>query len=411
MSCNRVFRSLAVLVGLGASLAACSAERGGQASSGTTRGAAGWTSIPTFTGAAGFPAVSGAASSRNAAPGTKLDPSAACGIGMVSAKLAPVNMFVMFDRSGSMDEDDKWSNATAALAAFFQSPGAAGLRVALRFFPHDEPAVGCTEDGCDANACSKPLVDLAALTADPAPTDEHEGRLVAAIGASAPGNGGGGNRNGNRGGGGGGGGTPIYAALEGALSWSTNYKDSHPTEKTVVIFLTDGEPNGCEEDFDAISALAANALATSGVTTYAIGLAGSREDQMDQLAQAGGTTKGIFIDNSATAQQELLSALDAIRGMTLSCDFPTPTSTRAGESVDPTKVNVTYTPGTGGRATVFGQVPTQVDCRTDDAWYYDNPAAPARIFLCPSACDAVRRDDAAQLQILLGCTTEIIAPD
>jgi hypothetical protein len=177
-----------------------------------------------------------------------------------------------------------------------------------------------------------------------------------------------------------------------------------------VIFLTDGEPNGCEEDFDSISALAANALKTSGVTTYAIGLAGSREDQMDQLALAGGTQKGIFIDNSANAQQELLSALDAIRGMTLSCDFPMPTSTRMGEMVDPTRINVTYTPGAGSVRT-FGQVPSQVDCKTDDAWYYDNPAAPARIFLCPSSCDAVRRDEAAHLQILLGCTTEVIAPD
>jgi hypothetical protein len=220
MSCSRVFRSLAVLVGLGASLAGCSAEQGGQASFGNS-GAAGFRSVPTFPSAAGFPADSGAAASRSAAAGTTLDPTAACGIGMVSAQLAPVNMFVMFDRSGSMEEEDKWSNATAALAAFFQNPGAAGLRVALRFFPHDEPAAGCTDDGCDANACSQPLVDLAALAAAPAPSDVHEGRLVAAIGASAPGNGGGGgNRNSN---GGGGGGTPIYAALEGALSWSMNY--------------------------------------------------------------------------------------------------------------------------------------------------------------------------------------------
>jgi hypothetical protein len=146
------------------------------------------------------------------------------------------------------------------------------------------------------------------------------------------------------------------------------------------------------------------------VTTYAIGLAGSREDQMDQLARAGGTTKGIFINNSATAQRELLAALDAIRGMTVSCDFPVPTSMRAGEAVDPTRINVTYTPGTGGPARLFGQAPSQVGCKTDDAWYYDDPGAPSRIFLCPSACDAVRRDDAAQLQILLGCTTEVIAP-
>jgi Mg-chelatase subunit ChlD len=315
-----------------------------------------------------------------------------CGKGKADAKLKPVNMFVMFDRSGSMQDDNKWNDASAALTAFFQDPGVAGMRVALRFFPHDSPAAGCTKDGCDAVACSQPLVPLGALTADSAPTDAQENALVRAVANSAPG------------GGGNGGGTPIYAALDGALRWATSYQTMHTDETTVVVFVTDGEPNGCNENFNDISALAAKALMTNGVTTYAIGLLGSSTAQMDQLAAAGGTKKGIFVGTGVTAEQELITALNAIRGQALSCDFPMPQPTDPKMMIDPTKVNLTFTPGTGMPGT-FAQVNDQSACGTTKAWYYDMPQQPTVIHLCPAACDLVRNDPKAVLELLLGCAT------
>ncbi len=320
----------------------------------------------------------------------------ACGQGMAEAKLKPVNMLVMFDRSGSMNNNNKWTNASAALTAFFQDPNAAGLRVALRFFPHDNPASGCSggnNGACDANACSQPLVPIGELTADPAPTDTQEGALVTAVMNSAPG-----------GGGGGGSGTPTYAALDGALRWATSYQPMHPDETTVVVFVTDGMPNGCDENFDDISQLAADALANTGVATYAIGLEGSSTDQMNQLAQAGGTMQAIFIDTSASAEQELVDALNAIRGQALSCDFPMPQASDPGMMIDPAKVNVTFTPSTGMAGTL-GQVSDESACGTTNSWYYDMPSAPTRITLCPAACDLVRSDPNAKLEILLGCQT------
>jgi len=411
MDYSRVTRGLGALIGLSINLIACSPDTSpngdgrvsrvdagagiiGRAGIGASAGFDGWAPA----------AVSG---SSGAGVGALLDPMQACASDMLAANLAPVDMFVMFDRSGSMDDDDKWPNATAALVAFFENAGSAGLRVALRFFPHDQPAVGCTEDGCNADACSRPLVELAPLTAERAPADAHEQKLVEAIAASAPGNGGaqGGRGNGN-GNGNGGGGTPIYPALQGALNWSMSHKARDPDAKTVVVFVTDGEPNGCEEDFDAISALAAEAFASNGITTYAIGLAGSSEAQMDQLAQAGGSQQGIFIDNSAGAQQELLAALNAIRGMTLSCDFAVPAPTQAGSVIDPAKINITYSSAAGSPMTL-GQVPSARECAAAAAWHYDNASAPTRVYLCPSACDIVRRDQSAQLKILLGCATEV----
>jgi hypothetical protein len=129
---------------------------------------------------------------------------------------------------------------------------------------------------------------------------------------------------------------------------------------------------------------------------------------MDQIAQAGGTMNGYFIGAGSMAQTQLLMALTAIRGRSLSCDFPVP-APRPGEMLDPTRVNVTFTPGTG-TTTTFGQVANAASCGTTNAWYYDDPTHPTRIFLCPSACDTVRVDTNAKLEILLGCKTEIVPP-
>jgi hypothetical protein len=320
-----------------------------------------------------------------------LDEGNACGTGEAAAELTPVNMLVMFDRSGSMLDDDKWVSASAALAAFFENPASADLSVALRFFPHTLPATGCTDDACDPVACAEPLVGIGKLSTDAAPTDTHEAALVGAIGSAVPLNGEGY-------------GTPMHAALDGALRWATAHKTATPNENTVVILVTDGEPNGCDEDIVNIAGLAAAALASSGVPTYAIGLEGSLEDQLNQIAAAGGTTDGIFIGNGANAEQQLLDALNAIRGSTLSCDFPMPTPADATMEVDPSKINVTYTPSLGSAAT-FAQVPGAGDCGTSSAWYYDDPQAPTRIHLCPTACDAVRADPNPEIKILIGCAT------
>ena len=124
---------------------------------------------------------------------------------------------------------------------------------------------------------------------------------------------------------------------------------------------------------------------------------------MDQLAGAGGSMQGIFIDQSATAERELLSALDRIRGANLSCDFSFPEPIRADRPIDPNVISVTFIEGNGGTRVTLDKVTRESGCGTSNAWYYDNPKNPTRIYLCPTACDAVRSEDNAGLQILLGC--------
>jgi hypothetical protein len=336
-------------------------------------------------------------------------------------------MFIVFDRSYSMLEcgsgdgggmmgggmmgggcetgPTRWELASSALTQFFQDPGAADLGVALRFYPHDQPVPGCTGDidnnpafdggvtmGCDTNACAMPMVDMGVLTADTAPADVQEGALVNAVMTSAPlvsGEG-----------------TPTYVALAGAAQWAVAYQQAHTDQRTVIVLVTDGEPNGCNTQTDAIAGLAEDAFTTAEVRTYAIGLAGIGENFLNAIAMAGGTDQAFFVSDGATATQDLLAALNAIRGMALACDFPVPSSTSSGMAIDPSLLNVNFSTTAGGEVEL-GLVTSAAECGDQQAWYYDDPMMPTRIMLCPAACASVTGDANASIAILAGCKPRI----
>lgn len=305
---------------------------------------------------------------------------ASCGGSTVQAQLAPLAMFIMFDKSGSMGQNNKWTNATAALKAFFQDPGAAGLEVALRFFPDG----ACDGTSCDINACATPQVDAAPLTADPAPTDAQEQKLVQAVASKSPG-----------------GNTPMSAALNGATNWGKTYLAAHPDHKVVVVLVTDGEPQGCINDVTQIADIAAQGKA-GGVSTFTVGLQGSGTNTLNSIAMAGGTNQGFFIGNG-NAEADLIAALEAIRGKAIACELAIPAPTN-GQTVDTAQINVEFTPG-GGQPATIGNVNGAADCGANGGWYYDDPANPTKIELCPTTCDSVQGDAAGKLDIVLGCDT------
>jgi Mg-chelatase subunit ChlD len=350
-------------------------------------------------GAGGSIGIDGALGAAGSAGTGMLDPDASCANDVQQGGIVQVNMLVMFDRSGSMndeidDNQTRWEAASTALKAFFQDAGSAGMDVALRFFPHDQPAAGCNDDDCNESACAQELVAIGPLTADPAPADAQEQRLVDAVNAATPG----GNNNG--------GGTPTFAALSGAEQWATAHQAANPNERTVVVFVTDGQPNGCNEDTAAIAALADAARTSSGVLTYAIGISAGVDDGiMDPIAAAGGTNQAIMIADG-NAQSALLTALQNIRGQVLSCNFVMPRPRDPSQTIDPTRVNVNYTPSGGGAPALVGGVNSAADCGSTDGWYYDNPSAPTQIILCPATCATVQADPNPQIQVVLGCARQ-----
>lgn len=313
----------------------------------------------------------------------------ACATSSAEAKPIPVNMFVMFDKSGSMDSDGKWDDARDALVSFLQDPSSAGLRVALRFFPEKD---GCDDNACSIDTCAVPEVDIGALTADSGAADPQESALVSAIQNADTLSGYG---------------TPMYAALGGAELWATDYLAAHDGEKAVVVLVTDGAPNGCDENVDHIAGLAGEAQASSQVLTYAVGLKGSNEGDMDKIATQGGTGQGFFIQAGSNAAADLLAALQTIQESQLSCEFAMPETDGSGNPIDPEKVNVLYTPAGSGTETTIGQVADAASCTEQvGGWYYDDPANPTKVTLCPSTCTAIQGDDLAKVAIEFGCATK-----
>lgn len=205
-------------------------------------------------------------------------------------------------------------------------------------------------------------------------------------------------------------GTPTGAALEGAVRWAKDHQSAHPGEGTVILVVTDGMPEGCEERISYLDGYLTDAL-SAGISTYFIGLtdaegANLAEDNMNHFAETGGTERAYFIQDGPSAASALLDTLSLVRGQAIACDFPLPESTSSGAHVDPKLVNVTYTAG-GGSETEFTKVLAPADCETSSSWYYDNETAPSRIHLCPAACDLVRTDPDASFRILAGCISVV----
>lgn len=291
----------------------------------------------------------------------------ACASLVVESRLAPVDLVFAFDRSGSMDDQDKWGACSAGLEAFFASPATHGFRASLQYFP-------LTLDWCNASAYATPAVTMTALP--DATTFAHS------IDATEPIS--------DRG-------TPTLPALEGAIRYADFVLAAEPTHRVAVVLVTDGEPRDCGSTVDGVSARAAAARAR--VPTFVVGVGGSQN--LDVLAWNGGTDKAIVVDtvDPTKTRAAMLDALARIRG-TIGCDFPIPS---ANEPIDPFKVNVTLS--TGGQSSGLAYDPS---CGTTSGWHYDAPDAPHRIVLCPTTCAAARADAAADLEVTVGCATKTV---
>jgi hypothetical protein len=319
-----------------------------------------------------------------------------CATSSASGELTPVAMFVMFDRSSSMRQNvqgsTRWDVATDALIQFFQDPGSADLRVAYGVFPGAEN--GCSQPACDALACAQPVVPVGTLTAQSGAGDAHEQALVNYVTADDAST-----QELELG-------TPTSVALDGALRWAADYQNTHDGEAATVVLVTDGEPTACDDNIGNIANFASTALDDHGIRTYAIGLTGSREGDMNEIARAGGTEGGIFIGDGTDTGAQLRDALAQIRGEVASCDLQMPEP--AGGVVDPKKVNVALSLASGD--VDLGQVEGSGDCADLAGWYYDNNSSPTRILLCPATCDAVQTDPVSRIDIVLGCATNISPP-
>jgi hypothetical protein len=372
---------------LGAALApvvlvsACAPGSDASGSPGSQGAAQGGASVG---GAGGSGAGSGSGASQSGGSGgNPLDPDAACGVVEEKANVTPLNLYLMVDRSNSM-EGTNWDAARAGLEAFLQSPKAAGVRAAIKFFP-----IADTPPSCDQNVFKTPTVQFAALPGNAQP-------ILDAMDAEMPQ----------------GFGSPIYPALGGAILAGIDVASNNPGETAAVLLVTDGVPEGpgatCSGVDPEVPANIA-AIAAAGydfdppVVTFVVGLPGTDNDFDDfanEVAQAGGSGQAILVANVNVAV-EFQKALEKVLGQALPCEYAIPFKVDSGE-IQLTQVNVEVTPG-GGMPTI---VPQNLDC-DGPGWKYDQIVDPTKIILCPETCAQVKADYQAAIQILLGCQTII----
>jgi len=305
------------------------------------------------------------------------------------AEVAPLDVVLVLDRSGSMETEGLWQPFTQAISDFITHPDSDGLTVGINFFPQ----AGVNDCPAGYGACYEGLYGYnGTLQVDFETLPAGESALLTALGnETAQGTC-----------------TPTFGALKGSLRFAMDYQDANPTRKVIVVVASDGAPNGCPSvpvdgnDPDAIADLASNAFYYNGVLTFAIAIDGANVADLDKIAAAGGTTVAFDITGDISA---FVQEMQNIQGTVLSCEFLIPD---VGDGdFDPGKVNVVYTPGDGSPPETIPQAPTPADCGDESGWFYDNPANPTKISLCPGICDVVQADNMAQVNVAFGCPTII----
>jgi hypothetical protein len=199
------------------------------------------------------------------------------------------------------------------------------------------------------------------------------------------------------------------------------------TGNQYVVLITDGEqseqcsdPSRCSGAAACTQLLLGEVARARGdgvnILTFVIGAPGTEHTRsvLSQIAVAGGTALpncnpdqgNCHFDVTSTPDlgAALQKALQSIAGQTLTCQLPMPRSD--GGVVDPSRLNVVFTPHTGP-AKVLRQ-DNHAPCASGaDGWQYSPDYA--QIQLCGTTCATVRNDSGGRIDVVLGCP--VIGPE
>jgi len=299
----------------------------------------------------------------------------ACAETVVTAEPLPLDLYFMLDTSGSMSGTNI-SALKQGVVNFCNDPSAAGIWVTGQHFP-----IGGYSETCVPTEYATPAVPWGLL---PYNAFTNWVNSVSATGY-----------------------TPSYPSLTGAVNACKTRVLTNPTHKCVVVFVTDGNPEGnCpptgtgSATQTALGNVAADSCA-NGVPVFTIGfpnLPSDGQSLIDLVAQKGCTDKA-FIIQSGSMGSQFTDQLKKIQQASLGCEFLVPKSD--GGAVDLDKVELRYTSGTSQQE-VFPKVDTVGNC-AGDGWYYDDNANPTKLILCPASCTKVKADSAGTVNVSLGC--------
>ncbi len=339
-----------------------------------------------------------------------------CGSVTQKAEPIPLDLYVMLDDSGSMNEWvggglTRWQAVTNALKGFVNDPNSAGINVAVQYFgavTQECVSWSCTSVSCNWKSCwcnnwtcnsygwsmagdppycqvshyATPDVAMGALPGNAGPISTSLNNHYPLTG------------------------TPTLPAEQGAVQFAQNWKAANPTHTVAVVLATDGEPNDCDGSCGwnascytnhVANAAAAGYSGTPSIKTYVIGC-GSSTGNLDTVAAAGGTTKA-FIASDANSTSDFIAAMNAIRNAALPCQYTVPTPP-VGQQIDYSTLTIQYTSG-GGTVTSMTQVANAAAC-TGNGWYFTD-ASKTTMALCPGICSTVQGDNGAQVNVVYSC--------
>lgn len=222
-----------------------------------------------------------------------------------------------------------------------------------------------------------------------------------------------------------GGGTPIVGAT--ILAYQHMHAKALEGEllgNKFVVLLTDGEHSEQCADTRCSNANECTALLVDDeaakarmpgvdIGTFVIGAPGSEpaRGMLSQLAVSGGTAPaGCDVDAGGchfdmTRETDfagaLSTALSEITGRAATCELPVPQS---DEGLDLDRVNVIYSPGSGGDATLVVQDARSACDAGADGWQYS--ADGTKIQLCGPICETVRTDPGSRVDVVIGCPVQ-----
>lgn len=411
---------------------------GGSGQTGSTGNKAGTTGF--------FVGDSGGTGSQTTSTGL-VSPDSGCAAQKTDAELTQVNILVLLDKSGSMGDqknsttgeydwqncESRWNPVADTLKSFFTDANSGRLYASLSFLPADGDEYGmCTVKNYSSGTASikVPLVLL-----DDAGRKKFTDKLcdcgagiTPATGCIQPN-----------------GGTPTLAAVQGSIDYAAAKQAQYPDSKTVIVFLTDGEPgfgfnyngtlehlyscddlptkgstwpNGstcvdddttCTTPDSEVEKVAQVIKRAPAKSIYVAGVGDLSEQTLQAWGDASGNEPINLLNLTGTeAATTLRARLEAIRQSSISCEFDVPVP-KDGSTINGKKTNVDYINGSNAVTNLYRTSDgTSGSCgAAANDWYFDNPNQPTKITLCTKTCAALQQDPKGSIQVVYGCDTHI----
>jgi hypothetical protein len=359
--------------------------------SGATAGAGGAAGKGSFMDGGGIITTGGTGGSGMGGAGGGFDPDAKICDGFeVGVETVPFSMLIMFDQSSSMAESldgvgppSRWEAMTNALIDFFNSPEAQPLGIGLSYFGQFDTRPDAGELGgtsCHVEDYTTPEVDIAPVS-DPGQLQ----KLIDSVKKHGPVAL-----------------TPTGPALQGAHIAAKSYATSHLGRQTMVVLATDGIATLCTPlgSYDIGQMIAGPAfMATPSIRTFVVAAAQGLS-ALGSISMAGGTGQPVVVTDPATTSSQIKTQFQRLSRTNFACSYRIPLGGDGGRT-DPSKVNVHLRTGAGTEKTL-PLFASPAGCSTGDGWYYDNPAKPENIMLCPATCANLFN---GELRIVVGCAS------